>query len=180
MSHQLKKINRYAIDWSKEKKHRKLPLSYKYKKCSILSRAKQLQTLFRESGSNLQQFRLSISPRYLIPTSYPDEPLWRNCSWLVPDSRNNLCIYMCVCLYVCVCARVVMYLCECVFVYIYKPLCQGKNQHKIILFSELNWFNFSVFLLQDWLSKKVERVESIFPQVKEDIGIIPSPRVLVR
>ena len=35
-----KKINRYAIDWSKEKKHCKLLLSYKYKKCSILNRAK--------------------------------------------------------------------------------------------------------------------------------------------
>ena len=39
LSHQLKKINSYAIDWSKEKNHRKLLLSYKCKKCLILSRA---------------------------------------------------------------------------------------------------------------------------------------------
>ena len=57
VSHQLKKINRYAIAWSKETKHRKLLLSYKYKKCSILS---------RESGTNLLQFRLSCSSGYLI------------------------------------------------------------------------------------------------------------------
>ena len=37
----------------------------------------------------------------------PDEPFRRNCSRLVPDSRNNFCnyiyIYMCVCVCVCVC-----------------------------------------------------------------------------
>ena len=41
--------------------------------------------LFRESGTNLLQFRLSDSSGYLIP----DEPLRRNCSRLVPDSWNN-------------------------------------------------------------------------------------------
>ena len=45
--------------------------------------------LFRESGTNLTQFRLSGSPGYLVGIRYPDEPLRRNCSRLVPDSRNN-------------------------------------------------------------------------------------------
>ena len=38
---------------------------------------------------------------------HPDEPFRRNCSWLVPDSRNNFCnyiyIYICVCVCVCMC-----------------------------------------------------------------------------
>ena len=49
--------------------------------------------LFRESGTNLQQFRQSGSSGYLVGIRYPDEPLRRNCSRLVPDSRNNFCHY---------------------------------------------------------------------------------------
>ena len=75
LSHQLKKNQQIHNRLVKRKKHRKLLLSYKCKKCSILSRAKQ--------------FRLSGSFGYLIGFRYPDELLRRNCSRLVPDSRNN-------------------------------------------------------------------------------------------
>ena len=48
-------ISRITVRGKKKKKtHRKMLLSYKYKKCSILGRAKLLQNLFRESGTNLQ------------------------------------------------------------------------------------------------------------------------------
>ena len=65
MSHQLKKsTDTQSI--GQKKKNRKLLLSYKYKKCSILSREKLLQKLFRESGTNRLQFRLSGSSGYLL------------------------------------------------------------------------------------------------------------------
>ena len=46
----------------------------------------------------------------LVRIRYPDEPHRRNCSSLVPDSRNNFCKYVCVCVCVCELVKLFTYL----------------------------------------------------------------------
>ena len=89
LSYQLKKkIKRHAIGRSKEKKTALGLLSYNAKSA-------QYQIEQNSNGNYLVSQELTFS----CGIRYPDEPLRRNYSRLVPDSLSNYryYIYMCVC-----------------------------------------------------------------------------------